>query len=621
MCTQRTVFTALVVTALLCGVVSLPADEVVPETYAFSTSLVADAPPTLNVTTTPDITQAEAEQTPPPSPVEAADDAAAVIQAKQELPSRVRVVEAADDGAAVIQAKQELPSRVRVFLKQAHNQMRRACGKDHTSMREVHVAGWSKQVVGDGEEFTIKYNPVFKLTSSEQPRQFQITLQKIFDATKITERVGTPKTTADKFHILAMSPEVCDMKSIFTTQKSEDKLDLPTQEMLLTQQQFTGHIDPPESEITYDTTLLSEQQKASIPDSINWADKLKGARVATAYNQGTCGSCYAWAATTAYGYRLAKESNMRYNVWPSPQSAMSCSNGCDGGSAFGVYNAMETRGGMPPWWCNKYNFQAPSTTQCQASCGSSHRYSIVPGSTKQIKAKSAGGIAQAEQKIMHEIATNGPAYGSLHASDGLMKHKGWGITSASDSVGAKATHAVTVVGFGIDNGHKYWIIQNSWGSNWGEEGFGRITRGNDALGIESGGITFTTPKVPTHCASAPICKNGASYNKQCHCHCLSGWSGTTCNTCDRDCSTGNLAGKSKIVNGKCQCACKKGYYSLGKTECGTKITLGGSTKKNYTPPGNFVSITLENPDNAVREGDFYVAVPAREPGRGYCMVT
>jgi len=37
-------------------------------------------------------------------------------------------------------------------------------------------------------------------------------------------------------------------------------------------------------------------------------------------------------------------------------------------------------------------------------------------------------------------------------------------------------HAVTAIGYGSENGEKYWMIQNSWGAEWGEEGHIRLQR-------------------------------------------------------------------------------------------------------------------------------------------------
>ena len=47
-------------------------------------------------------------------------------------------------------------------------------------------------------------------------------------------------------------------------------------------------------------------------------------------------------------------------------------------------------------------------------------------------------------------------------------------------------HAVLLVAWGEENGQKYWVLQNSWGSDWGEDGgFMRIKRGENDSGVES----------------------------------------------------------------------------------------------------------------------------------------
>lgn len=49
----------------------------------------------------------------------------------------------------------------------------------------------------------------------------------------------------------------------------------------------------------------------------------------------------------------------------------------------------------------------------------------------------------------------------------------------------KLTHFVSLVGYGVENGIDYWIGKNSWGTYWGENGFFKLVKGTNNLGIEN----------------------------------------------------------------------------------------------------------------------------------------
>lgn len=51
------------------------------------------------------------------------------------------------------------------------------------------------------------------------------------------------------------------------------------------------------------------------------------------------------------------------------------------------------------------------------------------------------------------------------------------------------SHYVRIIGWGIDNGIKYWLVANSWGESWGDKGFFKIRRGTNECGIESSTVT------------------------------------------------------------------------------------------------------------------------------------
>lgn len=51
--------------------------------------------------------------------------------------------------------------------------------------------------------------------------------------------------------------------------------------------------------------------------------------------------------------------------------------------------------------------------------------------------------------------------------------------------GVLGGHAIKIIGWGTENGSPYWLVANSWNTDWGDKGYFKILRGNDECGIES----------------------------------------------------------------------------------------------------------------------------------------
>lgn len=102
------------------------------------------------------------------------------------------------------------------------------------------------------------------------------------------------------------------------------------------------------------------------------------------------------------------------------------------------------------------------------------------------------GAFSGEEAMMQEIYQRGPISCGVAVNDNFENYKGgilWDRTGFDD-----INHAISIVGFGVNatDGMKYWVIRNSWGENWGEDGFIRLIRGKNNLGIETD-CTWATP--------------------------------------------------------------------------------------------------------------------------------
>jgi cathepsin L len=83
---------------------------------------------------------------------------------------------------------------------------------------------------------------------------------------------------------------------------------------------------------------------------------------------------------------------------------------------------------------------------------------------------------------LKDAIANGPTSVTIEADRRVFQHYTSGVLE-SFLCGTKLDHAVTAVGYGTQDGKDYYLVRNSWGSSWGDQGYIKIGAKKDGKGV------------------------------------------------------------------------------------------------------------------------------------------
>jgi cathepsin B len=188
-------------------------------------------------------------------------------------------------------------------------------------------------------------------------------------------------------------------------------------------------------------------------------------------NQLDCGSCWAFAASEVLSDRFCIASNRSVDVVLSPQDLLSCEKlnlKCEVGSLPNwAWSFLESHG-ISSDECTPYTSGDGHVPPCPNACASG-------AALTRYKAQSTRHV-QGEAAIMDEILASGPVdvtfnvYADFQPYCGAQQRPCPVYEKKSD--GWQGLHSVKMIGWGQLNGTAYWLVQNSWGTDWGESGEG-----------------------------------------------------------------------------------------------------------------------------------------------------
>jgi len=292
-------------------------------------------------------------------------------------------------------------------------------------------------------QFQHKYNKVY--SADEFAQRYNVFKDNLEVVTKMNEGLEGEARCWGVTEFMDLTPE--EFRSKYLMKEGSIK-----------SQRVEGHYTP------------IDLSQVTIPSAFDWRTHSPPV-VTGVYNQGQCGSCWAFSTTENIESMWALAGNTLRHL--SMQQIVDCDtndDGCNGGDPPTAYQYVISAGGMDPLASYPYTGE---NGYCEFNSGE-----VVA----HISSWAYATQSQNEQNMQAYLVQNGPL--SICVDAESWQYYTGGIIMKGSGCGTSLDHCVMATGYAVSSsGTPYWIVRNSWGTSWGENGYLKVELGQDVCGI------------------------------------------------------------------------------------------------------------------------------------------
>lgn len=211
-------------------------------------------------------------------------------------------------------------------------------------------------------------------------------------------------------------------------------------------------------------------------------------------DQGNCGSCWAFSIAATFGDTLkiaGLKGRHRSNIDLSEQYLLSCNTkgyNCEEGGFFDAQDMYVSPGAV-------IESAYPYTAQT-GKCKNNLKYPYMEKSWAYVGTSNPDNtdyVVPTDEEIKTAVYVHGPVSIAINATTAMMFYMGGVFNSCVPTKPEELNHAINIIGWNDEKGA--WIVRNSWGKSWGEQGFGYIKYGCNLIGYAANYAEYSNPVI------------------------------------------------------------------------------------------------------------------------------